>query len=267
MSAPTRNPVRLAPRDGHLGLQFYKYVDTWSDNWALAPNARQEFLTKIVDTNENLRRAGGYGASLLEAIRCRQDRCAAAMADQGHIVTRRTFTTSWRLVTGLGISHPLETGFLFHHTWGVPYLPGSGVKGAASAWLEENKPAIWNAQKTALFGQPQRDQPSVGGHVIFFDAFPTNWPKIEIDIMNPHYGEYYTGTQPPADWLMPNPIHFLAIAPGQPFEFTVAVRHDGAGHETSDAQSLLSLALEALAGAATMGGLGGKSAVGYGYFQ
>ena len=51
------------------------------------------------------------------------------------------------------------------------------------------------------------------GKVWFFDAFPLSKPEIEVDIMNPHYGDYYNSTnpEPPADYLKPNPITFLTV--------------------------------------------------------
>ncbi|MCH9741683.1 MAG: hypothetical protein K0U21_00585, partial [Proteobacteria bacterium] len=39
-------------------------------------------------------------------------------------------------VTGTGNSHPVENGFLWHHTLSVPYMQGSAVKGIMRSWLE-----------------------------------------------------------------------------------------------------------------------------------
>jgi len=36
--------------------------------------------------------------------------------------------TAWRFVSGLGRSRPVENGFVWHHTLGVPYLPGSSIR-------------------------------------------------------------------------------------------------------------------------------------------
>ena len=62
--------------------------------------------------------------------------------------------------TGLGNEHPLENGFAFLNPYGLPYLPGSGVKGVVRRAAEElahrdffenesgwTLPAIWH-----LFG-------------------------------------------------------------------------------------------------------------------
>lgn len=45
-----------------------------------------------------------------------------------------TLTTVERLVAGLGASHVLETALTLDRNTGLPYLPGSTVKGLARAW-------------------------------------------------------------------------------------------------------------------------------------
>ena len=77
---------------------------------------------------------------------------------------------------------------------------------------------------------------------------------------------------PPADYLSPTPIHFLTVAAKQPFEFVVAVRTDIERRLLEAAKVekpgvLADLAIEAVRGAAGDAGLGGKTAVGYGYFD
>ena len=43
--------------------------------------------------------------------------------------------TAHRLAIGMGYSSFFENGLLFHHTYGVPYIPGEGLKGLARAVL------------------------------------------------------------------------------------------------------------------------------------
>jgi CRISPR-associated protein Cmr6 len=106
-----------------------------------------------------------------------------------------------------------------------------------------------------LFG----DQSGVGG-VMFLDAYPQDWPTLEVDIVNPHYGPYHLQGETPGDWHSPIPVFFLTVAPGQRFEFAVAAPADVAPQFVDRAQNLLK-------GAADEAGLGGKSGVGYGYFD
>jgi len=61
------------------------------------------------------------------------------------------------------------------------------------------------------------------GKVYFFDSFSDN-VKIEKDIMNPHYSEYYDKKQPPTDTQKPIPINFLTIS-GK-FKFVFGIKKD-----------------------------------------
>jgi CRISPR type III-B/RAMP module RAMP protein Cmr6 len=55
-----------------------------------------------------------------------------------------------------------------------------------------------------VFGSTER-----AGSVIFFDAIPLEVPKFQLDIMNPHYPNYYKPEKnPPADWESPRPCLF-----------------------------------------------------------
>jgi len=218
--------------------------------------------------------AKAYGVypqpDLLAHVTTRRQQFLEALQAEGYLVEQATLTTHWRLVSGLGTPHPFETGFIFDHTYGVPYLPGSSVKGAGRAWVKEVDG--WDPDVVrAVFG-PDEDEAKAAkeqfrptqGQVIFFDAYPIVWPKLEVDILNVHYKEYYEGRKhkPPADWMAPVPIYFLTIAPGQAFRFAVAAKP-----KAPDAALLAKQAIEAVVGAASDLGLGGKTAVAYGYFR
>ena len=103
------------------------------------------------------------------------------------------------------------------------------------------------------------------GKVIFMDAYPFNWSEdqnkrlFRIDIMNPHYGPYYKtkGEEPPADWYTPVPILYLAVNTGVRYRFVIASRN----------KNLLSKAVEWLAFALTIIGVGAKGSQGYGVFE
>jgi CRISPR-associated protein Cmr6 len=104
------------------------------------------------------------------------------------------------------------------------------------------------------------------GRVIFFDAYPTDAGrlKLEPDILNPHYSDYYqkkTDKQgkpiPPADYLSPVPTYFLTVAKGSPFQFVVASKNLDLA---AKAKEWLTCALKEL-------GVGGKTAAGYGFME
>jgi CRISPR-associated protein Cmr6 len=88
-----------------------------------------------------------------------KDMVAAAVARQKKEAERvgafaATATAAAPFTTGLGIEHPLENGFAFLDPYGLPYLPGSGVKGVVRRAAEElalfeaeahgwSIPAVW----------------------------------------------------------------------------------------------------------------------------
>lgn len=137
-----------------------------------------------------------------------------------------------------------------------------------------------------------------GGHIIFFDAIPSDreLPRLELDIMNPHYPKYYEQTgnsnpqTPPANWQSPVPVKFLTVASGVVFRFAVGWRSapidttpldslptevarkewswfKGAISPTVESRNpLLEQARNWLEGGLRDLGAGGKTNAGYGYF-
>lgn len=95
------------------------------------------------------------------------------------------------------------------------------------------------------------------GSITFFDAYPTTAPKLEPDILNPHFPDYYgdkTKTKPPSDNQNPKPNYFLTVAAKQEFRFGVA------GTLADKAESWLKQGLATL-------GVGGKTSSGYGFMN
>jgi len=185
------------------------------------------------------------------------------------------FKTQWRFVTGLGLNHPVENGFAWHHNLGVPYLPGSSVKGMVRAWAtnweyESDKPDKSNKSKeekqikiNRIFGGGNAGEKNAGS-VIFFDALPTGIVKLDLEIMTRHYSEYYRNDDAlPADWLSPEPIPFLTVAPEQAFVFAVAPRCQDDNTAIRDVKDVMKWLKDAL----TWCGAGAKTAAGYGRFM
>jgi CRISPR-associated protein Cmr6 len=201
---------------------------------------------------------------------------------------------SWRMVIGLGGSHPQETSMILHHIYGIPYIPASAVKGVTRHWavqkfaeilfknknekfdkclekvsksLEEGKDKDLDNLKIKIenkeinfneliriFGT-QKEK----GKVIFFDAFPSEDIKLKIDIMNPHYPDYYSGKEPPTDWQNPNPIKFLTVEKTK-FTFYLCIKQ-------SEEKELLEKAKILLEDSLKNYGIGAKTALGYGLFE
>lgn len=177
-----------------------------------------------------------------------------------------TLKTDWRFIAGLGRKGPLEVGFTFHR-YGFPILPGSSVKGLARAyaWLVEEQRET-DPDFLAIFGRaPQKGEDesiAQSGRAIFFDAIPRQAPKLELDIMNPHYPKYYQGGEWPTDSQSPVPVYFLTVASGTEFRFAVGWR----GEVNDEARRLRALAQDWLIKGLTELGAGAKTSAGYGYF-
>ncbi|MCX7803356.1 MAG: RAMP superfamily CRISPR-associated protein, partial [Meiothermus ruber] len=60
-------------------------------------------------------------------------------------------TTCTPLAIGLGNSSPIENGLAIHHTYGVPYLPGSALKGLLRRVAERF--GLSEAEKAVLLGE------------------------------------------------------------------------------------------------------------------
>ena len=266
MSMPLYNSNtdhKRRPELAHLGLWYNKFCNTWSNNWndGLGEGGKAKWLREVtgsVGASKSLQEAALRAAILLRANR----------------QTPLFFKTNSPFVTGLGLEHPIENGFAWHHTLGVPYLPGSSVKGMvrtfATYWSEGSEDEAYKKEVMRIFGPRANDIDSKQiasshiGSVVFLDALPTRAIQLKADIMTPHYQEYYAGQGsniiPPADYLSPNPIPFLVVAQGATFQFGVLPRNK---KSESDCQKVIKWLEEAL----TWVGAGAKTAVGYGRFE
>lgn len=218
----------------------------------------------------------------------RQKDLAISWDDAGK--TTRVFTARprWRWISGLGNETILETGITLHHVYGVPYFPGSALKGLTDAYVSKGLASqtilqkleampdhklLSNANGTSvqekwlrlLFGQESRDdKKSMSGEIVFMDAVlacaETNAPRLVVDIMTPHFPRYYRGeVNVPLEEEDPTPIPFLAVEDGD-YAITVAARSRNTPPELVDvAAELCQAALQDM-------GIGGKTAKGYGYF-
>jgi len=281
--------------------------------------------------------------TLLKGLRNRQEALADAAGD---LIWRLPAQSVAPFMTGLGNEHPLENGFSFLNPYGLPYLPGSGVKGVlrraaeelalgfygdtggwdivslwwlfgfepnsvyligpsdkmppvqceeAQRWQDayrnpETRDAVPCDRLEALIkaalnreqrrpyeekpfllldelmtGQKLRDEVRNRGALRFWDVIPEPaGGKLAVDIMTPHYGDYYQGKTTPHDSGQPNPILFLTVPPGSRFEFFVQCHSAALPESLRDSwQTLLETAFQQ---AFDWLGFGAKTAVGYGQF-
>ncbi|RME58313.1 type III-B CRISPR module RAMP protein Cmr6, partial [Candidatus Parcubacteria bacterium] len=198
---------------------------------------------------------------------------------------------------GLGNEHPLENGFAFLWPYGLPYLPGSGVKGvlrqavrelAGGAWGETHgwshekrfQVGLGNDRKTLhlsmidlLFGLESRDgsQEHFRGVLNFWDVIPEiRGQHLMVEVMTGHQSHYYMNGQPPHDSGQPNPVYFLTVPPGTGFTFHVVCDRpflQRIAPELVENDRWKALLQRAFEHAFEWLGFGAKTAVGYGAMQ
>jgi len=196
-----------------------------------------------------------------------------SLKSMNYHIASAAITVKGRMLIGVGEESTIETGISIHRTYGLPYIPGSALKGLAAAYAHKYlgpEDDLWkkgdkdgkgrgDAQE-AVFGSTEQ-----AGSVIFFDALPdpshtpnqgTAWQGCWLvpDIITVHHQAYYSNQEdsPPADWDDPNPIPLLS-AVGQ-YWLVVAGKDENA---VKAAFNLLKFGLE-------FEGVGAKTAIGYG---
>lgn len=167
-----------------------------------------------------------------------------------------------RMIVGLGSESVLETAICLHHTYGVPYIPGSALKGLAASYAHQRLGEGWQQGEkyhTIVFGNTE-----TAGYMTFFDAlyFPGTGFKgraLYPDIITVHHQKYYqNAAQAPSDSDDPIPVPFLSAtgqyllvlaAPDLPMRWidltfqilAEALKHFGIGAKTSSGYGRMAL--------------------------
>ncbi|MCA9526382.1 MAG: type III-B CRISPR module RAMP protein Cmr6 [Myxococcales bacterium] len=181
-----------------------------------------------------------------------------------------------RIALGLGDKGVLENGLTLSHTWGVPFIPGSALKGVAAAaahllahddgWRKGTSAHARKGEHHAdLFGQGGaglEDGQSVDhiGRVCFLDAWwnPAGAQSLPIalDVMTVHHAGYYQKDEAPLDTDSPNPVPFATVSG----RFLLALVLT----DPADDPAWLDRALDLLRLGLTELGIGAKTNAGYG---
>ncbi|WP_416391284.1 type III-B CRISPR module RAMP protein Cmr6 [Alloalcanivorax xenomutans] len=250
------------------GLRFGLYLQVWSARFGKETN-KVEPLQRAGKLNDNDKR-------VMAALAARQQAGFEAIADSAYTLQLDTLATA-PFTTGLGNAHPLENGFAFLNPYGLPYLPGSGVKGILRQAARELASGDWgehagwsNDVIAALFGSEDDKRP-LRGALTFWDVIPQiKGGSLTVEIMTPHQKHYYQEGKTPHDAGNPIPLTFLTVPPDSGFTFYVqcnpALLKESApalaanGQWKACLQAAFEHALQWL-------GFGAKTAVGYGAMQ
>lgn len=167
-----------------------------------------------------------------------------------------------RLYIGLSGSGMLETGCSISHSYGLPYLPGSSIKGAVrgrvgrSAFAEQHPAAC-----SELFGSDAGDEHPAGlsGLVAFHDAWwvpgSADTPMVR-EVVTSHHQDYYgsEGSSNASDLDSPVPNAQVAVRGS----FLLVLEGDPGWTALAAQMTLTTL---------TTAGVGAKTRSGYGLFQ
>ena len=273
----TNGRDRLVNPNANRGLIFNKFVDRWhADDKGVFDlhEAKPDWIGCFCGAHV---KAGEKTALETQSDRLAATARASLIANfgDGHPKADEQpidLIAVGRSATGLGLAHPVENGFLWHHTLGVPYLPGSSVKGMIRAWA-----ALWSGMDREsldrLFGSEGRSAPQLGA-LIVFDALPTAPVELVTEILTRHDGGWrLKGTKgengsmlSPGDWHDPLPVPYLAVEEGATFRFAIGATRIARKSSDSDISDV-ALGYQLLTDALDWIGVGAKTAVGLGRFK
>lgn len=228
-------------KGGHAGLWHDKYLPDFE------PQTKQTHLDEVT-------RICKHTEAYVDYYGRWKDLLHRAQARTVELVTQS------RMIVGIGEASVRDIGIMLHHTYGVPFIPGSSLKGLAAAYARKLPGWEPNSESyRTLFGDGRQS-----GVVDFMDAVWVPDPLVHplsVDIINVHYQSYYThfgkgnDDQEVQRMFMeaPVPNYFVCVQPN--VRLLLAVN----GPETW-AQS----ALQLLQLAADEVGVGAKTNSGYG---
>jgi CRISPR-associated protein Cmr6 len=202
--------------DAPPGHRYRLYLQFWNNDYSPTKKEKLKALRPICKLPDHSKK---LMAALAERSKAPDSETTLSL----HALSTAPFAT------GLGWEHPNENGFAFLDPYGLPYLAGSGVKGVLRQAARElaNDPAGetagWTDEAiTALFGEEDPKKPHGQGALRFWDVIPElAGGTLDVDILNPHDGDYYQNGGTPHDAGQPVPVFFLIVPPNSRFHFRV----------------------------------------------
>ena len=156
----------------HAGLLLQRYLT--------AHKPKQRDNTQ--DTPEEMLLDQATGVKVSEVYRAafRRWRQFAEQTPDGCARVHFTVQAVAPIAIGLGDASPLEVGIRLHHTYGMPLLPASALKGLCRrvARLLHHESKLSDDAIDALFGF-SREKQAAAGAVVFYDAWYV--PRCEDD--------------------------------------------------------------------------------------
>lgn len=260
----------LGKYDSHPGLLLQRYLHESATGDQGKPEHKRQILDAAINSAKNDDLLGLYKAAFT--------RWSASLPNEPGPID---LATHGRVIVGLGSENILETGIRLHHTYGMPILPGSALKGLAAHYCDQ----VWGptdkrfkrptgpedeAYRKFLAGKGPKPEDNFhrllfgttddSGCITFHDAWltPDSSEPLKLDVMTPHHPKWMDGSAAPTDFDSPIPVPFLSVSG----KFRVAVSWQGPAGDK--AKQWTELALSLLSDALKEWGIGGKTTSGYG---
>lgn len=229
----------------HMGLWFDKFLTQQLKKNESVATGEQTPQMRLLEECAGIREPDSY-ALFYQRWKTALVSCGAQMKEAA---------VQGRLAVGLGDESVIETAITLHHTYGMPYIPGSALKGLAASFARQHlADAAWQQNGDAykiLFGTTEE-----AGFLTFFDALYVPGSgfagrAVYPDVITVHHPDYYQQGRTPADWDNPTPIPFMSANGRYLIALTGPLKWVNAGFR------ILQLALVDV-------GVGAKTSSGYG---
>jgi CRISPR-associated protein Cmr6 len=245
-------PSSVGISESHAGLLLDKYLAAYLVRGESPQKGKQTPQQELVDQVSRIAEPSYY-RSFFKRWKQALSGCGAHS---------REATVLGRMVIGLGDESVLETSVTLHRTYGVPYIPGSALKGLTASYARQHLGDAW--KKDEIYYKIALGSPDEAGYITFFDALyipgtgvPNKDQPLAPDIITVHHPDYYqrSNPKPAADWDSPTPVPFLSATgtylvalAGQPdwvkavFDIlSFALRDMGIGAKTSSGYGRMTL--------------------------
>jgi|GEM_PF-579179 len=266
------------PGGQHAGLLLQRYLCENATGKDGNPEEKRAILQAAINATKNEETQSLYRAAFA--------RWTFHLPNHHKVVD---LSTEGRMIVGLGSESVLETGIRLHHTYGMPVIPGSALKGLAAhycdhVWGERQTPkpsedalkfrgARHEDKKNHREAEPHGEyhdfifgNTDESGCIRFHDAWllpDSEKEPLKFDVMTPHHVEWnnLTDPKPPTDFDSPVPVPFLSVTG----TFRIAVSWHGPSNDQT--QNWTELALSLVRDSLFEWGIGGKTSSGYGRFN
>ena len=169
-----------------------------------------------------------------------------------------TASVTGRLMMGLSTGGAIETGMCTHHTYGMPMIAGSSVKGAVRSYADSI--GLAKEYQSVLFGADEDFAKAANtvegaGYLVWHDAWwiPEGNSKPFVgEVVTVHHQDYYGGRGEATDFDSPVPNQQLAVQGSFYFVVEGDIRW-------------VALAIRLLRDTLQQQGIGAKRAAGYGF--